>query len=374
MGDASPYDGLLLVSFGGPERPEDVLPFLANVTRGRGVPPARLAEVAEHYAALGGRSPINDQCRALLAAVRADLDAAGVDIAVYWGNRNWAPFLASAVREMRDDGVRRVAAFVTSAYSSYSGCRQYRENLFDAVAEVPGAPVIDRLRQYYNHPGFIGPFVEAACDARQGLPAEVRERAVLLFVTHSIPTSMADTSGPDGGWYVEEHRSAAALVAEGVAERTGTGAVPWRLAYCSRSGPPHLPWLEPDVNGVLVELAAAKVPAVVTVPIGFVSDHVEVLHDLDTEAAETADRCGIAWARAATPGTHPSFVAMVRDLLLERAAAERGQPVQRASLGQLGAGWDTCDAGCCRNLRGSRGSLGETPAVASYGGPPVEPT
>jgi ferrochelatase len=351
---ADPYDAVLLVSFGGPERPEDVLPFLENVTRGRGIPPGRLEEVAEHYLAFGGRSPINDQNRALLAAVEEDFVSHGVEVPVYWGNRNWEPYLSDAVTAMRDAGVRRAACFVTSAYASYSGCRQYRENLADAVAQVgEGAPRLDRLRHYFNHPGFVEPMVDAALAALAELPDDVRHDATLLFVTHSVPETMNETSGPDGGAYLAQHRSVAEEIADRVRQQTGTRH-PHRLAFCSRSGPPDVAWLEPDVNEVIRELPGG----VVVVPIGFVSDHMEVVFDLDTEAAATAREAGVPFARAATAGVDPRFVSVLRDLLLERAAVERGDEVDRAQVGSLPACWDRCAARCCPNPRGARPALG----------------
>ncbi|HYO32345.1 MAG TPA: ferrochelatase [Nocardioidaceae bacterium] len=358
-----PYDALLVVSFGGPENVDDVRPFLENVTRGRGVPPERLDEVAKHYLDVGGRSPINDQCREFIAAVRQDLDAHGVGLPVYWGNRNWHPFLGETVQQMAADGITRAAVFVTSAYASYSGCRQYRENLFDAVDGVERSPRLDKLRHYFNHPGFIEAFADSTCAALDLLPDESRDAARLVFVTHSIPTAMAETSGPSGGAYVDQHRSVADLVAGEVARRRGTPH-PWELAFCSRSGPPHVPWLEPDVNDHLETLAGASTPSVVVVPIGFVSDHMEVVYDLDTEAAATADKLGIDFARAAAPGSHPAFVATVRDLLVERAAAEAsgGDSVTRSALGDHGATWDSCLTMCCPNPRERRGALCEVAA------------
>ncbi|MDQ3629171.1 MAG: ferrochelatase [Actinomycetota bacterium] len=354
MTATDPYDALLLVSFGGPEGPSDVLAFLRNVTRGRGVPDERLAEVAEHYHAFGGRSPINDQCRALLSAIRADLAAHGVALPVYWGNRNAEPYLGGVLEQMTAQGVRRAACFVTSAYSSYSGCRQYRENLFDAVAATAGAPQLDKLRHYHNHPGFVQPFVDATVAALATLPADVRDGARLVFVTHSIPEAMAHGSGrsasTDGGAYVRQHLDVADQVAAGVRQVTGTGHG-HDLVYCSRSGPVSTPWLEPDVNDHLTALHVQRVPGVVVVPIGFVSDHMEVAFDLDTEAAQTAAGLGLPFARAATPGTDVRFVAMVRDLLLERAGAERDEVVRRAAVGILPPSWDVCPAGCCGNPR-----------------------
>ncbi len=364
--DTAPYDALLLVSFGGPEKPEDVLPFLENVTRGRGIPRERLEEVGAHYYAFGGRSPINDQNRAFLAAISEDLRSAGIDLPVYWGNRNWDPYLADTLATMRADGVRRAACLMTSAYSSYSGCRQYRENLADAVAsldpdgasgdEGTGAPRLDKLRHYFNHPGFVEPMVDATLSALADLRDDARRDAHLLFVTHSVPVAMNDGAGPDGGAYVAQHRAVAEEIGERIRQETGH-RYPSELVFCSRSGPPHVPWLEPDVNDRMEALADDGVPGVVVVPIGFVSDHMEVIYDLDTEARATAEKLGLAFARAATAGVDPRFVAMVRDLLLERAAAERGTEPPRATVGPLGASWDVCPAGCCPNARGPRPAL-----------------
>jgi protoporphyrin/coproporphyrin ferrochelatase len=351
----APYDALLLVSFGGPEQPQDVVPFLRNVTVGRDIPEERLAEVGEHYFRFGGRSPLNDQCRALRAAIEADFAAHGVGVPVYWGNRNWDPYLADTFAQMQADGVTRAAAFVTSAYSSYSGCRQYRENLYDAVTRATAVHV-DRLRHYFNHPGFVASFTDSTCSALDRLPESTRDAARLLFVTHSIPLSMASSAGPGGGAYEAQHRSVASLVSEGVASRTGRSA-PWDLVYCSRSGPPQVPWLEPDVNDAIRGLAADGGNAVVVVPIGFVSDHMEVIYDLDTEAKATAEDLGLAFARAATPGVHPAFVSLVRDLLCERSAVERGEQVERAAVGELSPSWDACPATCCPNPRRERPAL-----------------
>jgi ferrochelatase len=354
--DIAPYDALMLVSFGGPEKPEDVVPFLENVTRGRGIPRERLEEVGEHYFLFGGRSPINDQNRAFIGAVKEDLASNGIDVPVYWGNRNWDPFLADTLRQMREDGIQRAACLVTSAYSSYSGCRQYRENLADAVAEVPGAPRLDRLRHYFNHPGFVEPMVDATLAALADLGDAGRHDAHVLFVTHSIPVAMNDGSGPEGGAYVAQHVAVAEEISERVRQETGHRYAS-ELAFCSRSGPPHVPWLEPDVNDRIRELAEDGVAAVVVVPIGFVSDHMEVVYDLDTEARATAEKAGIEFARAATAGLDPRFVSMVRDLLVERAAVERGREVRRAAVGALPPSWDRCPAGCCPNARGPRPAL-----------------
>lgn len=344
--DPTPYDAVLLLSFGGPEKPDDVLPFLQNVTRGRGIPDERLKEVGEHYYSFGGRSPINDQNRELLQALRSSFDEVGLDLPIYWGNRNWAPYLVDTLRQMTADGVRRAVVIVTSAYPSYSGCRQYRENLADATAAVEGAPVIDKLRHYANHPGFVGSFVESTAEALSKLP----EGSAIAYVTHSIPTAMNATSGPDGNAYVGWHEDVAAEISAALERRTGVERRT-DLVYCSRSGPPQVPWLEPDVNDHLEELAAAGVPGVAVVPIGFVSDHMEVIYDLDTEALTTAKKLGLPMARAATPGTGEQFVTMLRDLIVERAAAERGEQPLRPCVGKLGPGWDDCRPDCCPALR-----------------------
>jgi ferrochelatase len=338
--DSRPLDALLLVSFGGPEQPADVMPFLENVTAGRGVPRARLEQVAEHYQHFGGRSPINDQNRELLDAIRKDFADHGLDLPVYWGNRNWDPYLRDAVNQMATDGVRRAAYLVTSAYSSYSGCRQYRENLFEATV---GSDVqLSRLRLYFNHPGFVTPFVEATRTALAAAP----EGTHVVFVTHSIPTDMnAASGGPGERAYEKQHLEVARLVAE------GAGAASWTLAYCSRSGSPHQPWLEPDINDHLRDLADDAVKSVIVVPIGFVSDHMEVVFDLDTEAAETAADLGLRFARVPTPGVHPAFVAMVRDLVLERAAVDRGDVPTRSVVGACSPNPDLCAQDCCPNLR-----------------------
>ncbi|MEV0603863.1 ferrochelatase [Streptomyces sp. NPDC050315] len=354
----APYDALLLLSFGGPEGPDDVVPFLENVTRGRGIPRERLKEVGQHYFLFGGVSPINAQNRELLDALRKDFAEHGLDLPVYWGNRNWAPYLTDTLREMVRDGHRRIAVLATSAYASYSGCRQYRENLADALAtlEAEGLelPRIDKLRHYFNHPGFVRPMVDGVLASLAELPDEVRAGAHIAFTTHSIPTAAADTSGRpeehteggEGGAYVAQHLDVAQVIADAVREETGT-AHPWRLVYQSRSGAPHIPWLEPDICDHLETLHTQGVPAVVMAPIGFVSDHMEVKYDLDTEATAKAAELGLPVARSATVGADPRFAAAVRDLLLERAAAERGRSPERCALGALGASHDLCPVGCC---------------------------
>ncbi|MBO0815548.1 MAG: ferrochelatase [Actinobacteria bacterium] len=337
------YDAFLLVSFGGPEGPDDVMPFLENVTRGRGVPRDRLAEVARHYAKFGGVSPINQQCRDLLAALGKDFAGEGLDLPLYWGNRNWHPFLADTVAQMAADGVRQAIAFVTSAYGSYSSCRQYLDDIEAARAQVRDAPRIDKIRHFFNHPGFIGPVTQAARAAITALPPVVQHDAWLVFTAHSVPAAMAAASGPAGGLYPAQLAEAARLVAGRLGEQEGHERS-WRLAYQSRSGPPAVPWLGPDICDELAALATAGAPAVVVVPVGFVSDHVEVLYDLDIEAAQAAERLGLPMARAATPGADPRFVSMITELVAER----RSQPAQVPALGSLPPGPDFCPNDCCR--------------------------
>jgi ferrochelatase len=352
-GPRGSYDALLLVSFGGPEGPDDVVPFLENVTRGRGIPRERLVEVGAHYASFGGVSPINAQNRELLRELREDLAANGIDLPVYWGNRNWSPYLADTLREMRGDGVRSAACFMTSAYATYSGCRQYRENLADAVAAVEAdgrgaAPALDKLRHYFDHPGFVDPTVDAVVDA-------VAEVAVasprVVFTTHSIPLASEATSGPEGHAYVAQHRAVAALVHAAVAARVAVEPT-WDLVYQSRSGAPGMPWLEPDISDHLDVLKAIGTEGAVLVPIGFVSDHMEVVWDLDTVALGHAAEIGLPASRASTVGTEPRFVAMVRELVLERV----GLASPRA-LSTLGPSYDVCPVGCCPNPRGERPAL-----------------
>jgi ferrochelatase len=344
------FDALLLLSFGGPEGPDDVLPFLRNVIRGRGIPDERLAAVAEHYHQFGGVSPINAQNRSLLAAVERDFAEHGLDLPVYWGNRNWHPLLADTARQMRDDGVRRALVFTTSATASYSSCRQYRENL--AAAQLDGSPEFVKLRHYFDHPGFIA----ANSDGVRSALADAPD-ARLVFTAHSIPAAMNDTSGPTGGLYLAQQRETARLVAEAV---RGPGAE-FDLVWQSRSGPPQVPWLEPDINDHLRSLAERGVTDVVVSPTGFVSDHMEVVWDLDTEARATAAALGLGYRRAASAGTHPAFVAMVRELVQEELT---GTPRER--LGDLGVCGLDCPVGCCpaptRSARPTRPS-----------GPVVEP-
>ncbi|MEX2551045.1 MAG: ferrochelatase [Nitriliruptoraceae bacterium] len=337
---ASEYDAILLVSFGGPEQPDEVIPFMENVTRGRDIPRERLEEVSQHYFEFGGRSPINEQNRALQAAIRELFAAEGPDLPVYWGNRNWHPLLPDTLTQMRDDGVTRALCLVTSAFSSYSGCRQYREDLAEARAQVAGAPELDKLRVYYNHPGFLEPQVDSILEALTRLPADVRDHAQVAFTTHSIPRTMARHCD-----YEAQHYEAARIVMELLAERAPMpdgGERPWQLVYNSRSGPEFVPWLEPDINDHLEERHERGVPGLVCVPIGFVSDHMEVIYDLDVEAAGTAQQLGLAFARAASVGTDPRFVAMIRELVLERL-----EDAPRRALGTRGPNHDACPVDCC---------------------------
>jgi ferrochelatase len=334
-----PYDAVLLVSFGGPEGPDDVMPFLENVTAGRGVPRERLVDVAQHYYEVGGVSPINGQNRALLAALRTEFDGYGLPLPLYWANRHWAPTLPEVLAKMRDDGVTSAIAFLTSAYASFSSCRQYLDAIERARAEVgAGAPTVDRLRQYFNHPGFIEPMTAGVIAALQQLPDEHRDSAPLAFVAHSIPFVMEATSGPSGGAYTAQLAEAIRLVTAGVG-----GSHDATLSFCSRSGAPSVPWLEPDIGDRLRALSAAGERAAVVVPIGFVSDHMEVVYDLDTEAADEAAALGLAFVRSSTVGTAPQFVSMVRELVLERM----GEVAPR-SLGNLGPAHDVCPVDCCR--------------------------
>ncbi len=329
------YDAVLVLSFGGPEGPDDVMPFLENVTAGRGVPAARLAEVAAHYARFGGVSPINAANRALVAALEAHLAESGPRLPVYWGNRNWHPLIGDTMRRMADDGVRRAVCFVTSAYSGYSACRQYLEDIARARAAIgTAAPEVDKLRPYFDHPGFVDPFVETTTAAINSLDATVRDGATLVFSAHSVPLAQAASSD-----YVVQLEEVGRLVAERVVGAGRGHALVWQ----SRSGPPQVPWLEPDVSDHLRSLHARGAPAAVIVPIGFVADHLEVVWDLDVEALGTARDLGLPAARAATPGTHPAFVAMIAELISERLDPS----TPRRGLGRLPARPTDCAAGCC---------------------------
>jgi ferrochelatase len=336
-GVTQPYDAVLVVAFGGPEGPDDVLPFLENVLRGRNVPRARMLEVAEHYRAFGGKSPLNDQIRRLVAALRSELVAHGPRLPVYWGNRNWHPLLAQTLGEMARDGIRRALGFFTSAYSSYSSCRQYLEDIERARQVVgAGAPAVEKLRAYYNHPGFIGPTAERTRAALEQIPEGRRDAAHVIYTAHSIPISMADHCD-----YAAQVAEVARLVSEALSIDR------FEVAWQSRSGPPAQPWLEPDIRDALRKLAARGTARdVVVVPIGFLSDHIEVLYDLDVEARKVCEESGLAMVRAATVGSHPDFVGMIRELIEERTS---GAP--RRALGRFGAGHDVCPVDCCRYTR-----------------------
>ncbi|MBZ5681616.1 MAG: ferrochelatase [Acidobacteriia bacterium] len=328
------YDAILIVSFGGPESREDVLPFLENVLRGRNVPRERMWAVAEHYYHFGGVSPINQQTRELIAALEAELEHKGPKLPVYWGNRNWHPLLPETLRRMKLDGVRRALAFVTSAYSSYSGCRQYREDISRAQSEVgPGVPEIDKLRAFFNHPEFIGATEERMQEALQAVPSESRQNVQVIYTAHSIPLSMANTCD-----YVQQLEEVRRLVSSRVGVRNDA------LVYQSRSGAPGQPWLEPDILEYVRKVKANNLAsAVVLAPISFISDHMEVLYDLDVEARQLCDSLALPMVRAKTVGVHPKFVGMIRELILERM----NPASERRALGALGPRADVCAEDCC---------------------------
>jgi protoporphyrin/coproporphyrin ferrochelatase len=359
------YDGILLAGFGGPEGQDDVIPFLRNVTRGRGIPDERLEDVAHHYRHFGGVSPINAQNRALKAALEAELGRRGLDLPVYWGNRNWAPYLDEAVEAAAGDGRTTLLALATSAYSSFSSCRQYREDFARVLDDtgLAGTVTIDKVRQFFDHPGFVEPFAAGVRDAvadllDDGIPSEGIH---VLFSTHSVPTADAERSGPreadplhrdlgEGGAYAAQHRAVAEVVMAALAaEIPQAEGIAWELVFQSRSGPPSQPWLEPDVCDVIAELPARGARAVVIVPLGFVSDHMEVLWDLDTEAMDAAAAAGIRAVRTPTPGVDPAYVSGLVDLVEERL---RGTPAgERPHLTSLGPWFDVCRPGCCENIR-----------------------
>lgn len=328
------YDAILVVSFGGPEGPDDVMPFLENVLRGRNVPRERMLEVAEHYQHFGGVSPINQQCRDFIAALDQELSEHGPRLPIYWGNRNWHPMLVDTLQQMADDGVQRAIAFVTSAFSSYSGCRQYRENIIAARQAVGAtAPVIDKLRVFFNHPGFVDAMADGLQDALARFSDEQRANLHVAFTAHSIPLSMAETSK-----YLTQLDEACRLVAE------QAGITDFNLVFQSRSGPPSQPWLEPDICDYIRQLKDERnLQNLVIVPIGFLSDHMEVLYDLDTEAKQVCDELDIEFVRSATAGIHPRLIAAVRDLIDERITGRS----EKAFLGCLGASHDVCPVDCC---------------------------
>lgn len=340
MQSDSNYDALFIVSFGGPEGPDDVMPFLENVLRGKNVPRERMLEVAEHYSHFGGVSPINDQNRALIAAVKNELAEHEIDLPIYWGNRNWHPMIPDSLRQMQEDGISNPLAFFTSMFSCYSGCRQYRENITDAQAAMGAdAPNVHRMRLGHNHPSFIEASASRVRDAFDQIPEERRAETRFVFTSHSIPMSMADGSN-----YASQLNETCRLIMETV------GDYPWDLVYQSRSGPPSQPWLEPDVCDYIAELKQkADVNDIVVMPVGFVSDHMEVLFDLDTEAQEVCDELGINMARAKSVGTHPSFVSMIRELVQERTAS-----AEEKVVGNLPANPAVCVKDCCSYCPGKR--------------------
>jgi ferrochelatase len=364
MSDAAdalaPYDVVLLGSFGGPEAPDEVVPFLRRVTAGRGIPDARLEAVGEHYFARGGSSPINALNRDLLARLRAELDRRGIDTPLLWGNRNSAPFFPDALHDALDLGASRVLTVLTSAFSCYSSCRQYREDLAAAVETLGSAAdglVVDKVRPYAVHPGVGRSWLRALVTSVGALPDPAS--AHLLFVTHSVPVAMDDTSGPgdgEGNLYADQHLRLARKLTDELNAELGL-ELEGELVFCSRSGPPTQPWLEPDVNDRIEELAARGGMTVVCAPIGFVSDHMEVVHDLDTEAAETAERVGVPFVRVATPGTDELFVEGLVDLLLERAAEARGEVVVPETWLPGDVRPSVCAPGCCPNLRAAKPAL-----------------
>jgi ferrochelatase len=365
------YDAVLLASFGGPEGQDDVIPFLRNVTRGRGIPDERLEEVSHHYRAFGGISPINEQNRNLKAALEAELASRGISLPVLWGNRNWDPYIPQTLQEAYDAGHRKLLMVTTSAYSCYSSCRQYREDIGIALTEtgLDGKLEVDKVRQYFDHPGFVEPFVEGTA---AGL-AEVKEKLAsagledapvhILFATHSIPTRDAEAAGrsdaeprefEQDSAYVAQHLAAGAEVVRRVEAESGLTA-PWSLVYQSRSGAPSVPWLEPDINDAIEELAGQGIKGVVIVPLGFVSDHMEVAWDLDTEALETCKNLGIAATRVPTPGTHRKFVSGLVDLICERTVDNN--IADRPATTGLGPWYDICRPGCCANFRGEKPTI-----------------
>lgn len=361
------YDCILLAGFGGPEGQDDVIPYLRNVTRGRGVPDERLEEVAHHYRHFGGISPINQQNRELKAALEAEVETRGLELPVYWGNRFWAPYFTDALKELHADGHRRVLVLLTTAFSNYSGCRAYREDLASALAEsgLEGELVLDKVRQYFDHPGFVQPNIDAVRDGLRALAADGHDaKPHVMFATHSIPSAAADASGPrealpdgspvpagagdewnaGGGWYAAQQRAVAALVMDAVADEFP--GVDWSLVYQSRSGDPRVPWLEPDIN-LAIEALPADVSGLVISPLGFVSDHMEVAWDLDNEALETCEGRGLPVVRVPTVGVDPRFVTGLIDLVQERHVVAGVQPLARESLTDMGPWQDVCPADCC---------------------------
>lgn len=368
MSSLAPYDAIMLLSYGGPNGPEDVLPFMRNATRGRGVPDERLLQVSEHYKLFGGVSPINECNRRLLGHLRRELDQRGCDIALGWGNRNWHPFVSEGLRELADAGARRILALPTSAYASYSGCRQYREDIAAALVELedtyaPGVLTVDKVRPYYNTDGMFNAQVRSiqvayAKLAEQGFkPQQIK----LLYVTHSIPLAMEAGSAPSAEElerfprlaneisYVAQHQALIEALQPALEWALGVKQVNADLAYCSRSGPPHAKWLESDINDVLAQLDRDQIQAVVVAPIGFITDHMEVVYDLDTEAAQTAAELGLGYERADTVSEDPEFVSSLVDIMEERAAHARGESYEIVNTTGTGPFHTVCPPQCCRS-------------------------
>jgi len=327
-------DAILVVSFGGPESREDVIPFLENVLRGRNIPRERMLTVAEHYYHFEGKSPINQQTRELIAALQADLERNGLKLPIYWGNRNWHPLLPETLGQMKQDGIRRALALVTSAYSSYSGCRQYREDIVRAQSEVgAGAPEVEKLRPFFNHPAFVEATVERVGDALRAVPADARENVQIVYLAHSIPVPMANSCD-----YVKQLEEVRGLVSRALGQQNDV------LVYQSRSGVPGQPWLEPDILDYIRKVKAGNLAsALVLAPISFISDHMEVLYDLDVEARQLCDSLGLPMTRAKTVGVHPKFIGMIRELIVERI----NPGAERRALGSLGPRPDVCAEDCC---------------------------
>ena len=328
-----PFDALLVVSFGGPNGPDDVMPFLENVLRGKNVPRERMLEVSEHYQHFGGKSPINDQNLALIEAIKADLAANGIDLPVYWGNRNWHPMFADTLEQMKKDGIKKSLAFFTSMFSCYSGCRQYRENIIEAQEQVgPDAPEVHKLRMAFNHPLYIGASADRVQKALDQIPESRRSAARVVFTAHSIPLSMAENCK-----YETQLNEASRLIMEAIGEN------PWDLVYQSRSGPPQQPWLDPDICDHIQALHdAGGIEDMVIMPVGFVSDHMEVMFDLDTEAMDLCKELSINMVRAGSVGVHPQFVSMVSQLILERTTG-----AEKQAIGNMPPNWDVCPKDCC---------------------------
>ncbi|PYH00571.1 ferrochelatase [Arthrobacter stackebrandtii] len=391
VAEPAEYDAILLASFGGPEGQDDVIPFLRNVTRGRGIPDERLEEVSHHYRKNGGISPINAQNRALKAALEAELAARGIELPVLWGNRNWDPYIPTVLQDAYDAGHRRLLMVSTSAYSSYSSCRQYREDIGMALTEtgLDGKLAVDKVRQYFDHPGFVVPFIEGTAISLAKVRAELAAAGTpdapvhVMFATHSIPTRDAEAAGrsveeprtfEQESAYVAQHLAVARVVMDAV-EPSAVEGRDFSLVYQSRSGAPHVPWLEPDINDALAELAEAGTKGVVVVPLGFVSDHMEVLWDLDTEAAQTCAELGLTFDRSPTPGTHPKFVAGLVDMICERTV--ENNIAQRPAMTKLGPWRDVCNPGCCANFRGEKPVIaegGSTIGLCSGGRPAASST